>query len=399
MTRNRPRKHPFPTHLPFTQARLREEAARVRALGLAQVEYACATDRGLRALIYASGRVVLYSRYPYLNRPRRLLLGELGLISLEQARQRHRAIRLQAVQGEDPRGPRRATLLYRDLHEQHYLVQCRSRGKKTLSTDVGRYSHWIGPEFASVPVAQITKTDVHRFVVRMQEAGLAPATVRSTISQLRATLEIAVDREMLARNPAKGLRLPPANNRRQELLTVPQMRAFLRVAKACEQVVGSRMLMLLALTGARLGEATAAQWDHFDLENGIWHLPTQKSNRPGVIHLSAAAIAVVRELEQVRRNQYVFPGERGNDRLSRPIKLFRRLCRQAGIPDEGRWRIHDMRHAYIASGLFAGIPLETLAAGARHESPLTTRIYVHTHRESLVAANEVIAALIMPDAA
>lgn len=389
------RKTPFPTLIPFTKTRLcEEEAARVRELGLDQVEYSCSTDRGLRAVIYASAEVSMYSRYSYLNRPQRMPLGKLGLITLEQARQRHRAIRVLAAQGIDPRAPPRTTLLYCDLHKQDYLVQCRSRGKKSIHTDISRYTNWIGPEFGHLPVADITKTHISRFVIKMQEAGLAPATVKSTISQLHATLEIAVDTEVIARNPAKGLRLPPPNNRREEFLTVVQMQSLLLAAKTSEQLVGSRMIMLLALTGARLGEATNAQWDHIDLDEGIWYLPTQKSNRPDWIFLSEPAKTVVRELAAVRRNQFLFPGERGNDQLSRPIKLFRRLCKQAGIPSH--FRIHDCRHAYVSAGIYAGIPLEIMSFGARHRSPTTTRIYSHPHRQSLVAANEKIAAMIMP---
>jgi hypothetical protein len=39
---------------------------------------------------------------------------------------------------------------------------------------------------------------------------------------------------------------------------VPQVAAFMAAAQASTQVVGSRMLMLMALTGARLGEARPA---------------------------------------------------------------------------------------------------------------------------------------------
>jgi integrase len=152
------------------------------------------------------------------------------------------------------------------------------------------------------------------------------------------------------------------DNRRTEFLEVPQVAAFMAAAQASTQVVGSRMLMLMALTGARLGEARALQWCHLDLEAGTWFLPTQKSGRPGVIHLSEPAKAVIRELLPYRRNDYVFPGERDNDKLARPIRLFKKLCQQAGIP-EG-YRIHDLRHAWCSAGVYAGIPLEVISQGA-----------------------------------
>lgn len=387
-------KYPFPTNIAFNKARLLDEAERVRTLSLEQVEYSCTTDRGLRAMIYGSGRTVLYSRYSFRNRPWRIKLGELGLITLEQARQQHRAIRLKASQGEDPRAPESASLTFRDLHEQHYIVQCRSRNKKSLHTDISRYQNWLGPEFGSMRVADINKTHINRFVLKMRESGLAPATIKTTVGQLSTTLELSVELGVVTRNVAKGLRLPPANNRRTAFMTVPQVSAFIAAAEVNEQVVGSRMLKLMALTNARLGEAMAAEWNHIRLDEGIWDLPTQKSGQPGVIYLSEDAKAVICELATVRRNQFLFPGTRGNDRLRRPIRLFRRLCQEAGIP--AGFRIHDLRHAWVSAGVVAGIPLEVLSQGARHSSPVITRIYSHIHKTSLVACQNTIANLYLP---
>jgi len=390
----RKRKYPHPTSFAFTKSRLLEEAERVKALGLDQVEFFCTAHRGMRAVIYASGRIKLYTRYSYRKRPQRILLGELGLLTLEQARVLHQRYRLQASQGEDPKAPKLSTLTYRELHDAHYVVQCRARQKKTLHTDLSRHENWLGPEFNDMPVAQITKTHVSRFVLKMQEAELAPATIRTIVGQLKTTLDIGVELGAAPRNVAKGVRLPRVDNRRTVFLEVPQVAAFMAVAQASEQIVGSRMLMLMALTGARLGEARALQWSHLDLDAGTWFLPTQKSGRPGVIHLSEPARAVIRELEPCRRNDFVFPGERSNDQLGRPIRLFKKLCQQAGIP-EG-YRIHDLRHAWCSAGVYAGIPLEVISQGARHSSPIVTRVYSHAHTESLVAAQATIGALFMP---
>jgi len=166
------------------------------------------------------------------------------------------------------------------------------------------------------------------------------------------------------------------------------------VTRASTQVVGAHMLMLMALTGARLGEARALQWSHLDLDVGTWFLPTQKSGVSGVIYLSEPAKAVIRELIPLRRNDYVFPGLGETDRLGRPIRLFKKLCRQAGIPEH--YRIHDLRHAWCSAGVYAGIPLEVLSLCARHSTPAVTRIYSHAHTESLVAAQQAIGALFLP---
>lgn len=392
------RKYPFETIVPFTIARLRQEAERVRELGEEQIQFTSKTDPGLQAMIYGSGRIVFYSRYCYLRRPYRDWIGELGLISIDQAKQKHHENRVLATQGQNPRQPKPARMLFRQLHADHYVVRCQSRGKKTLHTDQSRYTHWLEPEFGDMPIEDVTQTHASHFILKMVDAGLAPATIKTIITQFRSEMEIGVELGEIARNPVKGIRTPRVDNRRTEFMTVTQVRAFMAAAQASEDIIGSRMLMLMALTAARLGEATAAKWEDIALEEGIWELPTQKSQRRGRIYLCHAAQQVIRDLEPYRWNEFLFPGAKGNAQRSRPIKLFNRLCEQAGIPPK-KFRLHDLRHAWCSLGNLAEIPLEIISLAARHSSPVVTRLYSHAHRESLVAANEKIAALIMPPVA
>jgi len=390
------RKHSFSTRIPFTVTRLREEAARVRALGLVQVQFTCETDPGLLAMIYgASGRIVFYSRYSYFRRAYRDHLGELGLITIDQAKQQHRANRVLASQGRDPRQPKTAPLRYRELFLDHYVVQCRSRGKKTIATDISRDANWIDAALGDLEVTKINKSHIHQLVVKMIDAGLAPATIRTIVGQIRTVLELAVDLGLIDRNPTKGIRTPRVNNRRDKCLTADQVRAFFVAAQHDSNIIGSHKLMLSALTGARQGELThQCRWDQNDLDAGIWYLTDQKTGRPGKIYLSSPAKVVIRRMEAFRCNDFVFPGQRGNERSGRAIRVFRRLCKQAGIPDG--FRPHDLRHGWISAGVNAGIPIEIMSQGARHSSVNVTRIYSHAQPENLVAANELISTLFMP---
>lgn len=191
---------PFDTHFEFTVAKLKQVARAVQEIGRDQVELCCKIDRGLRAFVYGkSGKIVLYSRYNYRKQPKRIRLGELGLISLDQARQKHREIRLTADQGTDPKAAKKAALTFAELHHQHYVVECQSRQKITLHTDQSRYDHWLGPEFGHLPLPEITSTLISQFVIKMQEAKLAPATIKKIVVQLRSCLPPASSRSTSSR--------------------------------------------------------------------------------------------------------------------------------------------------------------------------------------------------------
>jgi integrase len=78
--------------------------------------------------------------------------------------------------------------------------------------------------------------------------------------------------------------------------------------------VADSALQFTILTAARSTEALAARWDEIDLEAKLWMIPAErmKADRPHVVPLSDAAIAVLDRMQEVRRvsGKFVFPGRR-----------------------------------------------------------------------------------------
>ena len=66
-----------------------------------------------------------------------------------------------------------------------------------------------------------------RAAARQQlEGKLAPSTIGRTYSTLRAVLNLAVDRELLLRSPARGTRLPSVPNVRRHVPTPDELVAL-----------------------------------------------------------------------------------------------------------------------------------------------------------------------------
>jgi integrase len=97
--------------------------------------------------------------------------------------------------------------------------------------------------------------------------------------------------------------------------------------------VGARALELAILTGGRTREILGARWSEIDFEQKVWTIPAERMTRKGgrrrahEVPLSAAALAVLSKLREVRESDVVFPGDRGpiinRDAMNRVAKSIR----------------------------------------------------------------------------
>jgi integrase len=82
--------------------------------------------------------------------------------------------------------------------------------------------------------------------------------------------------------------------------------------------IGAAALEFAILTAARSGEVRGASWDEINLREKIWRIPgsRMKAGKEHVVPLSDAAVAVLKRMQKLRFNNYVFPGARDDKPLS-----------------------------------------------------------------------------------
>ena len=212
------RKIPFSTVIDFTVANIKNAMFLVREHGLSQVQFCSKADRGFHLMVYPNDATF----YANFNLPRnlglharrtgRIQVGVFGLHTIAQAHAEYLDVRRMAYAGIDPKAKPPAALMYGEFHLDHYRTQCISSQKKSLKTDIQRYEKWLAPDFADVPLPKINATLVHKLIIKMQEAGLAPATIRNVIGLFSSSLNLAVELGLLDKNPIKAVKLPKVNN-------------------------------------------------------------------------------------------------------------------------------------------------------------------------------------------
>ena len=259
-----------------------------------------------------------------------------------------------------------------------------------------------------MPVDAITKADVGRWV-SWQEKQLSQGrkqpvsmkTVQNYHSILSATLRAAVDHKLREDNPAWKTRITRGVKREGVFLTPEEFSTLLYFLPDRYQ----GLVMFLAGTGCRWGEATALTWGDVDLTG---HPPTvridkawkrapqgrtvlkQPKSRKSKRTVSISADVVHALGTPGPADELIFISRVGKAirhasfRTNVWLPLIARaqdaeLCAEAGVqvlrkdPNP-----HDLRHSHASWLIAAGVPLPFVQARLGHES-ITTTVGTYGH--------------------
>ena len=208
------------------------------------------------------------------------------------------------------------------------------------------------PAFGTLPLRKLTRGGIKALLIEKLRSGLARDSVRLIHATLRALLNAAVDDEIIAANPSvrlgKALRLATPASRRQEEIKALDRDQLATLLAAARETGGTIQLLLLVMarTGVRVGEARALRWEDLDFNHSearieravssIGVISTPKSGHGRTVDLSRGVVRVLRD-EWVASGQpangWVFPSAADTPLdYANTRKLFERVKRTAKLP-------------------------------------------------------------------
>jgi integrase len=300
--------------------------------------------------------------------------------SLSVARSEAHAVLQDIRDGKDPRAEkaiRKAAVVagritVGELADRWLAEYVRIKLKpRTIADYEGIVEDRIKPRLGALPVKSISKSDVISFHASMANT---PRRANYVISTFRALMTFAEDVGLRPphTNPAKRLKMFREGSRERFLSEEEIGKAADAIAQAeTDGKIGPHAaagLRLALFTGARSGEITAAEWSHVDWQRKIIRLPDSKTNDARTIHLSEAALEVLRSVP--RLGTYIVAGRYKNEphqNLSRAWIIARAY---GGLDDV---RLHDLRHSFASLAAGRGVSLyafSTMNACIAAERPL-----------------------------
>jgi len=351
-----------------------------------QVERPVPAVKGLYVIEYASGRrsYVFRFRSPVTGKKTCIVVGNnqqaftdiIILVVQMQA---------QLAQGLDPG---RATLTLAEWFDRIFKPSIMKR-LKSWRNHVNRFDNHIRSVLGHRPVNLITPAEL---VVLIE--GLTPAegclrdiNFLSDASTNRITALVKVifstlhAQGVISTNPARFLKCRRERNLRGRVLRAEEVDGFFAALETAPVKV-KLLILLMLLTGMRIGEARRCRWCYLDRANRLLRIPDSKSGKPRIIPLSEQAFLIIEALLALKVNDWLFPGQ-GDGPMSAPSKQFRKLVTLAGA--DGLW-LHDIRRSFSSVASQTGTDMISLSRVLGHSHVTVTERYVVTHDKQLHAA-------------
>ena len=236
------------------------------------------------------------------------------------------------------------------------------------------------PTWGPVQIGSVAHNDVAQWVQRMTAAGLSASTVRQAHRVFSLVLELAVMDGRLARNPAKGVRLPRVVAKDKRFLSHEEVA---RLAQEC----GSRgvVVRVLAYTGLRWGELAALRVGRVELHrrrllvaasvtevDGVSVFGTPKSHQRRTVPLPGFLVDELTPVIEGRApSELVFTGPGGGVLRVGNFRrdVFDRAAARAGVAG---LTPHGLRHTAASLAIGEGANVKLVQRMLGHASAAMT---------------------------
>jgi len=256
--------------------------------------------------------------------------------------------------------------------------------KKSIQKEVNRYDkHLRLQNWANKEVRRISKKQLNKLVVELQENDYAPATIERVMGLGRAIINHSVkNRYYFGRNEFAHLELPKYDNKRTRYLTQKEIGILINKLEL-EGHSNSLLLCILALnTGARKESIFNIRYRDINFKNGEVKLYDFKyeESYTGLI----ADKKVLKNLEELslsfNSNEYILYYEDPRKKLSeipRPLKrIVDELFNQdLEALDLDRVYFHTFRHTFASLLVQNGVGIYIVKKLLNHHSIQSTMRY------------------------
>jgi integrase len=312
------------------------------------------------------------AQYKIGTKQRRITLGNVAKVALEDAKGRARIIFGKVAGGEDPANEK-AEAREAASHTLGSVIkrflEANEPGLKASSyRETKRHleAHWK-------PLHDLALSSIERKNVAAQLTVLAKNSGLVTANRSRASLSAmfrwAIGEGLCDNNPVIGTNKQDESGPRERSLSDSELATVWLAAPDSDY---GRIVRLIILSGCRREEIGGLQWSEIDTDARTITIPGErtKNNRKHVIHLCDEALAIVEQIPR-RDREYVFGiGQGGFSGWSRSKEALEQATK---LKEE--WTLHDLRRTVRTGMGKLGVAPHVAEATLNHLPPKLIRTY------------------------
>lgn len=234
--------------------------------------------------------------------------------------------------------------------------------------------------WGKMPIARVDEASAGDY--RKRRAHCKAITVRNELAVIRAALNWAEKKQMIAKAPF--IQMPKIAATPVGHLTKAQFRQVLDAAIAPHIAL---FLKVAVGTGARTNAILDLTWDRVNFDSRLIELNprdrVQTSKYRATVPINDQLLAALQEAKQGAMSDFVI--EHGRERVASIKKGFAAACRRAGV----KATPHMLRHSAAVWMAEAGTPMSQIARFLGHtDSAITERVYARFSPTFLAGAAE-----------
>jgi integrase len=324
---------------------------------------------GYRLRMGAGGKVMAswIAQYKQSGATRRIRIGPSPLIGLDAARAAAKKILGKVALGEDPQADRSDRRGKDALTMRTQVLEFLAHKQAELAprTYVETKRYLSDPKYFgtlhSQPVDQIHRKDIATCTIRIVRECGSPTAARAR-GALGGFFTWTMRMGLTESNPTIGAIAPSAGNGRKRVLLDPELAS---IWKSCGDDEYGKIIRLLILTACRRAEIGDCAWPEFDLNNGTFTIPEERSKN-GIAH-TLPLMPMMRDIidtvpHMVHRPQLFGVHAKG---FTAYAKCKVKLDADSGI---SRWVVHDIRRTVASRMGDLGVLPHVIEAILNHQS-------------------------------
>lgn len=242
-------------------------------------------------------------------------------------------------------------------------------------------------KFFNKPLQDISKNDLHSFIVELYDTGLDARSVSRISSTIKSFFNYLLAENLISLNPTLNLKAPRHTNKLPETLSYNEVNKILEVIPK-DTWRGYRDYVIFDLmyaSGIRVSELCNLKKEDVNIENNFLIVKSGKGSKDRITLMGESSAENIKKYIELSNDKqkvldYLFITERGKNFTRQAIWLkLKEYASLAGI-----LKIvypHIFRHSFATHLLEGGADLRVIQTLLGHASISTTEVYTHVTTE------------------